>query len=195
MKQWSPDEAFEAWWRHEGSGIPPLPGEDAEAHVRRICRFAWLEAADWAHGEARTALSQPEPAARIAQEAYVAFVQICKGNSDDAGTYEKDEDLVRTALKRLDELENASRSRRAPAPPAEGEELLQAYQAGRRDAEADAQQAADAAQEPPADGEVGELVAALREPGYPFPEYRAITSEQADRAADLLEKCSRIISI
>lgn len=54
-----PSRLFDDWWRHEGSGMPPLPGEDTEAHVRRICRFAWLEAADWAQGEVRTALAQP----------------------------------------------------------------------------------------------------------------------------------------
>jgi hypothetical protein len=55
---------------------------------------------------ARAALAQPEPVApTLAHEAYVAFVQICKGNSDDAGTYEADEELVRRALKRLDDLE------------------------------------------------------------------------------------------
>lgn len=48
-----PSRVFDDWWHHEGSGMPPLPGEDAEAHVRRICRLAWLEAADWAYGKAR----------------------------------------------------------------------------------------------------------------------------------------------
>jgi hypothetical protein len=43
----------------------------------------------------------------LAQEAYVAFVQICKGGSDDAGAYDADEAIVRRALKRLDELEGA----------------------------------------------------------------------------------------
>jgi hypothetical protein len=52
------------------------------------------------------ALAQPEPQGpTLAHEAYVAFVQICKGNSDDAGTYEADEELVRRALKRLSDLE------------------------------------------------------------------------------------------
>jgi hypothetical protein len=54
----------------------------------------------------RTALARPESVVpTLAHEAYVAFVQICKGNSDDAGTYEADEELVRRALKRLDDLE------------------------------------------------------------------------------------------
>jgi hypothetical protein len=39
-------------------------------------------------------------------------------------------------------------------------------------------------------GEVVELVAALMEPGDPFPEYRTITCEQADRAATLLQQLS-----
>jgi hypothetical protein len=39
-------------------------------------------------------------------------------------------------------------------------------------------------------GEVVELVAALMEPGDPFPEYRTITCEQADRAAILLQQLS-----
>jgi len=43
----------------------------------------------------------------LAQKAYVAFVQICKGRSDDAGTYQADEALVRRALRRLHELEGA----------------------------------------------------------------------------------------
>ena len=36
------DSAFDVWWHNEGSGKPPLPGEDAETHVRRICEIAWL---------------------------------------------------------------------------------------------------------------------------------------------------------
>jgi hypothetical protein len=55
---------------------------------------------------ARAALAQPEPeGVTLAHDAYVAFVQICKGNSDDAGTYEADEELVRRALKRLSDLD------------------------------------------------------------------------------------------
>jgi hypothetical protein len=51
-------------------------------------------------------ITQPEPeGVSLAHEAYVAFIQICKGNSDDAGTYEADEELVRCALKRLSDLE------------------------------------------------------------------------------------------
>lgn len=46
--------------------------------------------------------------ANLAQNAYTAFVQICKGNSDEAGTYEQDEEIVRQALKRLDELEKVA---------------------------------------------------------------------------------------
>jgi hypothetical protein len=56
--------------------------------------------------ETRAALAQPEPeGVTLAHDAYVAFVQICKGNSDDAGTYEADEELVRRALKRLSDLD------------------------------------------------------------------------------------------
>jgi hypothetical protein len=55
----------------------------------------------------------------------VAFVQICKGNSDDAGTYDEDERLVRTALTCLDDLlkivRNPANLPAQPAPPAEGE--------------------------------------------------------------------------
>jgi len=50
----------------------------------------------------------PKEKSALAQQAYVAFVQICKGNSDDAGTYAEDEELVRQALKRLDDLEQAA---------------------------------------------------------------------------------------
>ena len=38
-------EAFDVWWHNEGSGMPPLPGEDAETHVRRICEIAWSNGA------------------------------------------------------------------------------------------------------------------------------------------------------
>lgn len=42
----SPDEsAFDEWWNNEGSGMPPLTGEDAETHVHRISRIAWLNGA------------------------------------------------------------------------------------------------------------------------------------------------------
>lgn len=37
--------AFERWWYDEGSGMRPLPEEDAEAHVRRICEIAWSNGA------------------------------------------------------------------------------------------------------------------------------------------------------
>lgn len=33
--------------------MPPPPDEDAEVHVKRICRLAWLEAVSWAYGKAR----------------------------------------------------------------------------------------------------------------------------------------------
>ena len=59
----------------------------------------------------------------LAQEAYVAFVQICKGGSDDAGTYDADEEIVRRALKRLDELEGALLAQPEPEGPTD-EELL-----------------------------------------------------------------------
>lgn len=37
--------AFERWWHDEGSGMPPKPDEDAEAHVRRITEIAWSNGA------------------------------------------------------------------------------------------------------------------------------------------------------
>lgn len=37
-----PEATFDAWWHNEGSGLPPLPGEDAETHVRRVCKIAWM---------------------------------------------------------------------------------------------------------------------------------------------------------
>lgn len=59
----------------------------------------------------------------IAHSAYVAFVQICKGGSDDAGTYEADEELVRSALKRLDALEKAALNTPTLAPVPVSERL------------------------------------------------------------------------
>ena len=43
--------------------------------------------------------------------------------------------------------------------------------------------------------EVKELVAALKEPGDPFPEYRTITSEQADRIAALLQQQQHLLGL
>lgn len=37
--------AFDVWWHDEGSGMPPLPGKDAETHVKRVCKIAWLNGA------------------------------------------------------------------------------------------------------------------------------------------------------
>lgn len=73
---------------------------------------------------ARALLAAPEAVGvtdeeLLAQKAYVAFVQICKGGSDDAGTYDADEELVRRALKRLDALESTTH----PAPVPVGERL------------------------------------------------------------------------
>ena len=33
-------EAFENWWREEGS-CPPLPDQDLEEHTKRMCEIAW----------------------------------------------------------------------------------------------------------------------------------------------------------
>jgi hypothetical protein len=40
----SAEDQFEQWWTDEGSGIPPLKNEDAETHVRRVARIAWMKA-------------------------------------------------------------------------------------------------------------------------------------------------------
>jgi len=79
-------DRYQSWYIEDnGYGIP-----DLEDLLRR----------------ASAALAQPEPqGVTLAHDAYVAFVQICKGNSDDAGTYEADEELVRRALKRLSDLD------------------------------------------------------------------------------------------
>lgn len=34
--------AFDKWWRDEGSAMRPNPGEDAEEHVHRVCKIAWI---------------------------------------------------------------------------------------------------------------------------------------------------------
>ena len=36
------ERAFEVWWFQEGSGMAPQKDEDAEQHVKRIARLAWL---------------------------------------------------------------------------------------------------------------------------------------------------------
>ena len=35
------DKHWAIWWHKEGSGMPPLKGEDTETHVKRITRIAW----------------------------------------------------------------------------------------------------------------------------------------------------------
>lgn len=34
-------ERFAWWWHTTGSGIAPVPGEDAETHARRVAANAW----------------------------------------------------------------------------------------------------------------------------------------------------------
>ena len=99
------------------AGCKPLDPEMAEVLT--------TEARWRLFGEQDSATPPPEPKEvgdAIAHQAYVAFVQICKGGSDDAGTYEEDEALVRCALKRLDKLESALAT--PPPKPPTDEELL-----------------------------------------------------------------------
>jgi hypothetical protein len=37
--------AFERWWHDEGSGFPPLDGEDRETHMHRVAKIAWSNGA------------------------------------------------------------------------------------------------------------------------------------------------------
>jgi len=97
------DEDLWSLWANR----PNLPNSSAAA--LRACYNLGRQ-----HGAAQPPAAQPEPPvapkekSALAQQAYVAFVQICKGNSDDAGTYAEDEELVRQALKRLDDLEQVA---------------------------------------------------------------------------------------
>ena len=53
------EQAFEAWWHQEGSGMPPLPGEDQEQHAKRIAHIAWHNGADvQLHGSQRVLIEQ-----------------------------------------------------------------------------------------------------------------------------------------
>lgn len=38
-------DAYERWWFNEGSGMAPLAGKDAEEHVHRVARIAWMNGA------------------------------------------------------------------------------------------------------------------------------------------------------
>lgn len=40
----SAERDFEIWWYDGGSGIIPIPKEDAEEHTRRVSKIAWLNA-------------------------------------------------------------------------------------------------------------------------------------------------------
>ena len=46
---------FERWWHDEGSGMPPLGGEDHSEHVRRLCEIAWSNGAYVAREERKSA--------------------------------------------------------------------------------------------------------------------------------------------
>ena len=109
--------------------------------------------------ELRDALNAEPEGPTMAEEALVALDRIQRG---DASHGSDDFDLVANALGQL-------RRWGIPATPPAREPLngyLQGYDAGRRDAAADAQQAADAAQNPPAP-ELGELVKTLtQEAGF-----------------------------
>ena len=37
---------FDVWWHNEGSGMPPLLGEDTEEHLHRVCKIAWMNGGD-----------------------------------------------------------------------------------------------------------------------------------------------------
>ena len=34
--------SFQQWWEDVGSGIRPLPGNDAEEHAKTVARSAWV---------------------------------------------------------------------------------------------------------------------------------------------------------
>lgn len=51
--------AFEAWWHNEGSAMAPMPDEDAEAHVHRVCKIAWMNGAYVAEHGPATSVSEP----------------------------------------------------------------------------------------------------------------------------------------
>jgi hypothetical protein len=36
---------FDRWWYDEGSGLPPLDGEDRETHMHRVAEIAWSNGA------------------------------------------------------------------------------------------------------------------------------------------------------
>jgi hypothetical protein len=39
------ERRYLAWWHNEGSGLPPRPGMDHEAHVRHVSEIAWANGA------------------------------------------------------------------------------------------------------------------------------------------------------
>ena len=44
---YSSREAWRNWWDEEGSGMRPLPNEDAEQFARRMTEIAWANGAFW----------------------------------------------------------------------------------------------------------------------------------------------------
>ena len=41
----SGESDFDIWWRREGSGLLPRPGDDMEQHARRVAEIAWANGA------------------------------------------------------------------------------------------------------------------------------------------------------
>jgi hypothetical protein len=55
------NQRFDQWWYHEGSGMPPLPEEDQEAHVHRVSQIAWRNGAYVVRQGRSTAEPAPTP--------------------------------------------------------------------------------------------------------------------------------------
>jgi hypothetical protein len=83
--------AFERWWHEEGSGMPPLDGEDAETHVHRVSRIAWLVAVGVGKtGQVAEGRTMPPETPAEVEEAMKTWYLLFDGSSVDGrgeGTY------------------------------------------------------------------------------------------------------------
>lgn len=78
---------FQAWWHIEGSGMDPIAGEDAEAHVKRVCEIAWSNGAYIARldtEKAESQVSQLKAALELGQENCDAVYEDLRAERDSA---------------------------------------------------------------------------------------------------------------
>lgn len=79
----------EEWWDEVGSGIPPMPGEDAHEHTKRVIAACWPAARATIYEAEAAQLTDPlrakiEALTKLLQEGEQGFGRVLIATSDDA---------------------------------------------------------------------------------------------------------------